>query len=147
MWWSHERLHAQPVRTTMGPFVLERVVHDRWVHAGQHPGFVAFDSVRHSIHLRASTSNVLNGTRTLTMRLQNLGANLSLDLTNRTRNATIDQPPYTYSRYDDYRARAEMRRRRLHGQAAGSVRAVPAREPKGLSFEWPATTVSVRQTH
>jgi hypothetical protein len=115
---------AQPVRTTTGPLVLERVVHDRWVHAGQHPDFVAFDSVRHAIHVRASTSPAPDGTRTLTMRLQNLGAYLLLDLTNPTRSATIDQPPFSYSRYDDQRARAEMRRRRLHGQ--GVTLSLPA---------------------
>jgi hypothetical protein len=100
-----------------GPYVLERVVLDRWVHAGQHPGFVAYDSVRSAFHIRGSAVG-RDGSRHLTLKLHQLRALLLLQPSGRILSATIDQPAITYSQRDDDRERGVNRRRRLIGEGA-----------------------------
>jgi hypothetical protein len=103
--------------TRFGPYVLERVVMDRWVHEGQHPGFVAYDSVRSAFHIRGSVMG-RDGTRHLALKLHQLGASLLLQPSGRVMTATIDQPPTSHSRWDDDRLRGDDRRRRLIGEGA-----------------------------
>jgi hypothetical protein len=103
--------------TRFGPYLLERVVLDRWVHEGQHPGFVAYDSVRSAFHIRGSVVG-RDGTRQLTLKLHQLRASLRLQPSGRILSATIDQPPITYSQRDDDRVRRDNRRRRLIGEGA-----------------------------
>jgi hypothetical protein len=136
---------AQPVNTQQPPVVLERVTRDRWVHADQHPGFVPFDSNSTATHIRATISTALNGTRNLMTRAaQGLQARLSLDLTNRLRNATVDQPPVSYSQYEDARGQAEMRRRRLHG--TGETIELPLARVWEIPFVMPPAPLRVGLT-
>lgn len=135
-----------------GPFVLERIDRDRWVHTGQHPGFVPFDSVRNSIHLDGWLSPASGGRRTLRMRLRNVGASHYGELTNRTVSITVDRPPFHLGagelEPEDERARAHTRRRSLQGP--GALQNLPAArfwevpfvvppEPLGPGVSWSDT--------
>lgn len=126
---------AQPAPAEFGPFVLERVTRDRWVHEGQHPGFVAFQLDDGAIHLRGSVSRTADGWRHLTLRLSNLQAILLLDLTNRLRSATVDQPPITYDEPGYGRFYADRHVRRLRGP--GALLSLPAMRFREVPFVMP----------
>jgi hypothetical protein len=132
---------AQPVTGEAGsPFVLERVVQDRWLHGGQHPGFVAFENVRSSTHLRHSVTGGVSRNRSLQMRLQNIGARYFMSPTYRLLVATIDQPPVTYTANEDARQREDSRRRRLRGN--GALQNLPESRFWEVPFALPATPLA-----
>lgn len=106
-----------------GSWVVERVVRDRWLHEGQHPGFVAFTEVRDGIRVEEVRAGLRDDDRMVEFHLGNLSARLFLDARNRVQSATVDQPPVRYTLYQDEWARAQARRRGLTG--AGPMLRLP----------------------
>lgn len=113
--------HAQPASTKLAPRVLERVQRDRWIHAGQHPGFVPFSSARHAIHIAASTYGGSMPGRSLVLKRQERGAQLSLHPTNRILSARVDQPPTPYREHQTARDAAESRRSVLRSYSSTAL--------------------------
>jgi len=107
---------APPRVDSTPPFVLERVTRDRWVHEGQHPGFVPFKEVVAAIRVRGMRFGMPG--RSLTLQAGIVDAMLTLDERNAVVGATVDQPPVGYSRFEDAEERLDMRRRLLAGRGA-----------------------------
>lgn len=99
-------------------YVLELEMRDRWVHEGQHPGFVTFEETRTPIQLRLQSSMLNDRGRRLELRVRNRDVRMWLDSINRMRSIYIDEPPIDISQYDDAREQVESRRRRLDGPGA-----------------------------
>ena len=103
--------------------VIDRVVRDRWVHEGQHSGFVPFESVRDFIQTRGWGTR-RSDRRTLTLQIGYTEARLSTDETGRMTRIQIDRPDLFYRADQNASSRAESRRRRLIGR--GATLALPA---------------------
>jgi hypothetical protein len=108
---------AVPRPDSTPPLVLERVTRDRWVHEGQHPGFVPFQEVVDGIQVRVFRFGA-SPRRSMTVRIRNLAARVTLDEGNAVVGATVDQPALGYSRFEDAAERVDIRRRLLSGRGA-----------------------------
>lgn len=98
-----------------GAFVLERTTRERWVHEGQHPGFVPRRLDRDVIHVRRLSGFGGRGGGSLSLRLLNREASLLLEEGNRVSLATVDLPRLIYHKYDREEERADLRRSSVAG--------------------------------
>lgn len=113
--------HAQPATTRLPPRVLERVQRDRWIHEGQHPGFVPFRPQHDAFNVSATVSGGGVPGRSVSLSRFGRGAQLSLTPSNRITSARVDLPPALYREHQDERAAAEDRRRALASRAATTL--------------------------
>ena len=117
------------------PMVLTSVSHDRWVHEGQHPGFVGYLSNETRAHVRRISSTRGSGFSMLKLGLGNREATLSLGSGNRVNTAIVEVPPLTYGRWDDPGGGEDrLRRMLLSGSAA---QALPYARLWEIAFPFP----------
>lgn len=101
---------------TLGPYVLERTIRDRWVFGGQHPGFVPFETVTEGIDLELRITRAPTLWRRMRLDLRGTRADLDLEPDNRVRSLVLDLPPRPVRPAASEAERAEGRRLGLRGQ-------------------------------